>query len=105
MQRVPTRIEPHGATEILMAWQSGDAYVVPYVELRYYCPCAGCVDEHTGKRTLQRETIEPGIRPVSVTPVGRYAVQVAFSDRHDTGIFHFDTLWSLCTAKGRRLDS
>lgn len=100
--RVPTRIDKHSATEMLLAWNSGESFALPFVELRFNCPCAACVDEHTGQRTLKREQVRPDIRAVSVSLVGRYAVHVAWSDGHQTGMFHFDRLWELCEKFGLR---
>jgi DUF971 family protein len=100
----PTQIEPYSPTEILLAWNTGEHYTVPYVEIRYYCPCAGCVDEHTGQRTIQKESISPEIRPVDVKLIGRYAVQITWSDRHDTGMYHYKRLWELCKKQGRKIE-
>jgi len=34
--------------------------------------------------------------PVQIGVVGRYALSIEWSDRHDTGIYSYDTLRSLC---------
>lgn len=96
----PIRVEPQSNQTILLGWNNRETYTVPYLELRYHCPCASCVDEHTGKRTLKRETLNPEVRPISVTPVGRYALQIGFSDKHSTGIYAFDTLYKICKEAG-----
>jgi DUF971 family protein len=36
------------------------------------------------------------VRPVAIRPVGRYAIQIDWSDGHTTGIYPFDRLRSLC---------
>ena len=102
------RIEPAsaGALEILMEWTSGETFTVPYFELRFQCPCASCVDELTGKRVLRREQIKPDVKPMAVVPVGRYAIQINWSDAHRTGIYPFDGLYRICEQFGfRRLIS
>lgn len=99
----PTQIEPLSPIEMFMTWNNGEKFSVPYVEIRFYCPCAGCVDEHTGKRTIQKTSIAPDIRPAAVELVGRYAVQISWSDGHNTGIYHFDRLFELCQKQGRKL--
>ena len=99
----PTLIQPLSSTEILLGWSNQDRYALPYVELRYYCPCAGCVDEHTGQRTVERSSIAPEIRPTDVRLVGRYAVALTWSDGHDTGMYHYERLWELCQKQGRKL--
>ena len=97
---IPSRIESHSPTEMLLAWSNGSSFAVPYFELRYYCPCANCVDEHTGVRTLKRENVAADVRPTAVNAVGRYAIQMTWSDKHSTGMYPFDLLYSICLNKG-----
>lgn len=99
----PTRIDKFSETEMLLEWSSGESFAVPYAELRFQCPCAGCVDEMSGRRTIRREDISAGVKPVGVKPVGRYALQIDWSDRHSTGMYHFETLHQICQASGRRI--
>jgi len=103
----PTKIEPLNETEILLAFQGPandpSEYAVSYADLRYLCPCANCVDEHTGARIVRREQIRPGIKPTGVQLVGRYAVQISWNDRHDTGMYHYDRLYEISQQLGRRL--
>jgi DUF971 family protein len=103
MNPTPTKIDKHSATEMLLGWSNQEEYSVPFVELRYYCPCAGCVDENTGKRTIQRSSVSPDIRPLGVSLIGRYAVQINWSDDHSTGMYHYDRLMELCQKQGRKL--
>ncbi|MFH1681569.1 MAG: DUF971 domain-containing protein, partial [Candidatus Eisenbacteria bacterium] len=67
--------------------------------LRRACPCASCVDESSGKRTLDPLSVLDTVRPVRIEPVGRYAIRILWSDHHDTGIYSFEYLRSL--ADGR----
>lgn len=99
----PTRIEKHSPTEMLLAWNTGEQFAVSFVDLRYLCPCASCVDENTGERVIERSSIGPDIRPTGVSIVGRYAVQIIWSDLHSTGMFSFDRLYEICHKMGRRL--
>lgn len=103
MALTPIQIEPYSPSEMFMGWNTGEKFAVPYVELRFYCPCAGCIDEHTGQRTLKRTSIRPDIRPIQVQPIGRYAIQIIWSDGHDTGMYHYDRLFELCQKQGKRL--
>lgn len=96
----PIRVEPQPNQTILLEWSNRETYTVSYLDLRFHCPCASCVDEHTGKRTLKRESLAPDVRPTSVVPVGRYALQIGFSDKHSTGIYAFDTLYRICKDAG-----
>lgn len=100
---VPTRVEPHSSTELLLGWSTGESFAVPYFELRFYCPCANCVDEKTGVRTIRREDVKADIRPAGVDPIGRYALKFTWSDKHSTGMYPYDLLYSICLEKGLRL--
>lgn len=104
-QLTPTRIESFSPTEMLLAWNNNEKFSVPYVELRFYCPCASCLDEHTGERIIQRTSIAPDIKPTAVQLIGRYAIGITWSDGHSTGMYHYDRLHQLCEKQGRRVDS
>lgn len=98
----PTKIEPLDPSQILIAWNDRAEFAVPYLDIRFYCPCAVCVDEHTGKRVIQKESIKTDVKPTAVEPVGRYAIQFTWSDGHSTGIYHFETLRKICETAGIR---
>ncbi len=103
----PTRIEPQknsqDSTSALIEWSTGERYTLSYIDLRFNCPCASCVDEHSGERTIQLSSISPEIRPTQVQVVGRYAIQFTWSDQHSTGMYHFDRLHQLCQTQGHKL--
>ncbi|MCC6528553.1 MAG: DUF971 domain-containing protein [Polyangiaceae bacterium] len=83
---------PHGATVTEITWADGHQGLYPNKILRGYCPCAGC-QGHGGTRSF----IEGGDSELrEVTPVGNYALQLTWGDRHDTGIYTFAYLRSLC---------
>ena len=98
---MPTKIEPFSPTELLMAWNTGESFAIPYPDLRFECPCAHCVDEHTGKRVIRREQVGKDVRVKGVSLIGRYAVQIEWSDGHGTGIYHYDRLHELSKKYGR----
>lgn len=83
-----------------MGFDTGEEFIVSSLEMRFECPCASCVDEITGRRTLKRETLRPDVRPLKIEPVGRYGIHIDWSDGHRTGMYHFDTLYSI--AKGTK---
>ena len=87
-----------------LIFDDGKSYALPYLELRFECPCAQCVDEVTGKRTLIRETLKPDIKPIKIQPVGLYGVHIHWSDGHSTGMFHFDKLRSIADKNLSRPD-
>ncbi len=80
------------AAGLAVRWPDGDAREIPARDLRLACPCAACRDEMTGKALL-----DPGSVPLTVTPtriwsVGNFALGIAFSDGHSTGIHSFRAL-------------
>ncbi len=73
-------------------WQDGTHLAYNYWELRTACPCASCVDEVTGEKILDNSTVDKDIHPVASAYIGNYALEIRWSDDHDTGIFTFDKL-------------
>ena len=53
-------------------WSDGNRTILPYRWLRGQCPCAGCVDEWTGVRTVGEADIPFDVAPVKVSSVGRH---------------------------------
>ncbi len=93
----PTHVAPTPDGRALeIRWQDGHVSVYEPRYLRLNCPCAGCVDEMTGQRTLVPAMVPDGVHPTAIHYVGRYALQFLWSDGHDTGFFSFDYLRRLC---------
>lgn len=79
-------------TRLRVAWADGHVSIYEPRELRLRCPCAACVDEMTGKRTLTPAMVPADVYPVAIHYVGRYAIRFDWSDGHTTGIYPFDYL-------------
>jgi DUF971 family protein len=97
---VPVEIGPtEDGTELRIEWEDGvvSRYVPRY--LRLLCPCAGCVDEMTGVRTLEPDAVDPDVYPTAIHYVGRYALQPVWSDGHSTGLYTFEYLRELWEAE------
>ena len=90
-----TKITPAPQHSVSLEFDTGEAFLLPYLELRFQCPCAACVDEITGKRTLKKESLKPDTKPMKIEPVGRYGVHINWSDGHSTGMYHFQTLYDI----------
>ena len=82
-------------------WEDGAVHEYVPRELRLLCPCAGCVDEMTGVRTLRPEMVEEDVYPTAIHYVGRYALQFVWSDGHSTGIYTYEYLRELGEAGER----
>jgi len=76
--------------------QTGHEGFYPARELRLACPCAGCVEEMSGRPLLDPHTIPMDIRPASVALVGAYGIKIQWSDGHSTGIYTFEQLLRSC---------
>ena len=75
-----------------MRWKDGVSSEFTPRFLRLSCPCARCVDEMTGIRTLSPASIPEDVYPLAIRAVGRYAIRVTWSDGHDTGIYPYELL-------------
>jgi DUF971 family protein len=88
----PEAIDITGRNELQILWPGGAQATIPSKRLRELCPCAGCVEEFTGKKLLDPAAIPDDIRPERIEPVGNYAIQIHWSDGHSTGIYTWQTL-------------
>ncbi len=89
----PAEIGPtEDEARLRIVWKDGRVSEYEPRELRLLCPCAGCVDEMTGVRTLRPEAVDEGVYPTAIHYVGRYALQFLWSDGHSTGIYTFEYL-------------
>jgi len=89
----PTDVGPtEDGSRLRIRWRDGAVSEYEPRLLRTRCPCAGCVDEMTGIRTLRADSIPPGIYPLAIHYVGRYALRFDWSDGHATGIYPFEYL-------------
>ena len=91
----PTKIAQHGPRELCIEWGDGAKSVYDVRELRLACGCAACVDEWTGENRLDPDSVPDDVRPVKIEPVGRYAIQIEWSDTHASGIYPFRRLREL----------
>jgi DUF971 family protein len=82
---------------IIIEWNAGGhTGFFPARPLRLACPCAGCVEEMSGRPLLDPATVSADIKPVSLALVGAYGLRVHWSDGHSTGIYTFEQLRRAC---------
>jgi DUF971 family protein len=91
----PEAIDVTADQAVQITWPGGRRLTIPAKVLRDGCPCAGCVEEMTGRKLLDPATIPDDIRPVGFEPVGNYAIKIEWSDGHGTGLFTWATLKSI----------
>ncbi|HSN41077.1 MAG TPA: DUF971 domain-containing protein [Burkholderiales bacterium] len=88
----PTEIKLHQKSRMLeIAFTDGKVFQLSCEFLRVYSPSAEVRGHGPGQEVLQA-----GKKSVDITkiePVGSYAIQLTFSDGHDTGIYSWDLLY------------
>ena len=92
----PREIMQESERVVRVTW--GDGRVCHYTapQLRRLCPCAQCVNEFTGERTLRPESVAEELTIADLDLVGRYALNFRWSDGHETGIYSFRYLRQVC---------
>ena len=78
---------------LMLTYSDGQEYTLPAEYLRVYSPSAEVRGHGEGNETLQF-----GKRLVTINALekaGNYALQIVFSDGHDSGIYSWDYLQAL----------
>ncbi len=86
-------------TELAIAWDDASESYIALEKLRRHCPCAACGGEVDALGQLHRPAA-PTYQPASFKlkrfqAVGGYAVNFAWEDGHDSGIFTYPFLKKL----------
>jgi DUF971 family protein len=82
---------------ITIQWADDTVRTYPARAVRCACPCAGCVDEHTGEPILDPATVPDDITIDQVELVGRYGLTFVWSDGHSTGIYTWERMEGMPT--------
>src|SRR6516165_4392243 len=98
-------LQKEGDERLAIEWSDGRRTLHTWQHLRANCPCATCREERNVPPNPFRiinpaERSEP-LRPIAMTPVGRYAYKITWNDGHDTGIYSFDVLRQLDESEKR----
>ena len=88
----PRQIRQKGARQLVIVWADGHESQYHVRDLRLACACAQCINEWTGERCLDPSTVPLDVHPVKIEGVGRYAIQIEWSDGHSWGIYTFPRL-------------
>lgn len=92
---IPTEIKLHQKSRILeLAFENGERYELSYEFLRVFTPSAEARGHAPGQETLQ--VGKRDVEILGIEPVGNYAIKPVFSDGHDSGLFSWDMLHTLC---------
>lgn len=76
-------------------WPDGTEDRLPNRIVRAACLCARCVDEYTGAQLLDVSKISDDIQIDEVYPLGNYALSIAWTDGHASGIYAWEYLKTL----------
>ncbi|MGH8621016.1 MAG: gamma-butyrobetaine hydroxylase-like domain-containing protein [Burkholderiales bacterium] len=88
----PTEIKLHQKSRVVeIAFADGASFRLPCEFLRVYSPSAEVRGHGPGQEVLQ--TGKKDVEISRIEPVGQYAVQLHFSDGHNTGIYSWDLLY------------
>lgn len=98
----PKRIGRRDPGVLTFEWQDGEVSTIPAAAIRKACPCAHCVDEHTGRPLLDPATVPGDLTQKEVQLVGNYAISIVFSDGHRTGIFTWTLLRKIAAGTAPR---
>jgi|SRR5664279_5497888 DUF971 family protein len=98
MNEQPTKLELISGGQLRINWSDGQVREYSVRELRDKCPCATCREQRsappppaTQLPILSTAETQP-LRITAMTPVGRYAYGIDFSDGHNTGIYTLASL-------------
>lgn len=91
---VPREVRRHGTDSVEITWSDGHASLFANRYLRDNCPCAFCRETRPRYSPPVRDA--EAVHPVTISPVGLYAINVVWSDGHDSGIYSYQTLRALC---------
>ena len=90
----PQSMTVHSQSKVLeVSFSDGKEFRIPFELMRVYSPSAEVQGHGVGQEVLQ--TGKRAVDLSGLEPVGNYAVQPAFSDGHDSGIFSWDYLYFL----------
>lgn len=85
--------------ELAVYWSDGQKFRYSAQELRFACPCAVCVDEFSGERKITKDSVAKDVALEKALPVGRYGINLVWSDKHSTGIYTYRYLRELDAVK------
>jgi len=100
-ENIPTTIELHKRSrELELGYDDGENYRLSCEYLRVFSPSAEVMGHGPGQEILQTGKLRVGIEHIK--PVGNYALQLFFDDGHETGLYSWDYLYTLCTEFDQR---
>jgi ATP-binding protein involved in chromosome partitioning len=81
---------------VTIRWSDGHESSYDARELRLACRCAACVDEWTRESRISIQDVPGHVKPSKIEVTGNYALLIAWSDGHSTGLYTYDYLREIC---------
>jgi ATP-binding protein involved in chromosome partitioning len=94
-RNVPVGLLRRDPRTLSILWQDGHRDDLDVRDLRLVCRCALCVEEMSGRKLLDPQTVQADVSPRQITSIGHYAIQFDWSDGHNSGIYAFNDLREL----------
>ncbi|MEL7129789.1 MAG: DUF971 domain-containing protein [Pseudomonadota bacterium] len=88
------------AAELFISFDDGTTGSIPYKRLRQESPSAENKGHGNGAPPPQAP-VPDDISVLKAEPMGRYAIRIAFSDGHKTGLYTWDLLQRLAIETAR----
>jgi DUF971 family protein len=92
---IPSEIKLHQKSRVLELVFDDARFELTFEFLRVFSPSAEVRGHAPGQETLQVGKRDVTI--LGIEPVGNYAIKPVFSDGHDSGLYSWDVLYTLCT--------
>ncbi len=97
MSITPSKIKLHRSEQRLELTFDGNTYSLTAEFLRVHSPSAEVRGHGPNQAVLQAGKKDVGIEKIAMA--GNYAIQLYFSDGHDSGIYSWEYLHTLCLQK------
>lgn len=99
-QYKPTCLDLDLTAQVLhIGWADGTASDLPLLQVRKACPCAACRSQQAERTHSLLPVLQTApatsIQATGARIVGNYALQIEWSDGHNTGIYDYRTLRGL----------
>lgn len=98
----PTNVTADRERRVLtIQWSDGRECAYSFAGLRAVCPCVLCQGGHANMgrpadKLLLEKSQNSELNLDAATPIGSYAVQFAWNDGHDSGIYTWEYLHEAC---------
>ncbi len=102
VKRRPTNVTADREQRVLtITWNDGRECRYSFAGLRAVCPCALCQGGHANMgrpadKLLLEKSVNEALNLDAATAVGSYAIQFAWNDGHDSGIYTWNYLYEAC---------